>query len=1223
MVYEAFDRRERSTVALKVLRTAEADALYRFKKDFRSLADLHHPNLVRFYELFTEEGVWFFSMELVPGVDFVEWLTGVPAAGVPAADGAASELDAGRPPGTTAAVPSSAPDYHRVRRALRQLARGLHTVHRHGMVHRDIKPSNVLVAPADGRPGGERVVLLDFGLATELEPAAAQPSTLPQMVGTPAYMSPEQALALPGTPASDWYGVGVMLYQVLAGVLPFQGSVAEIIAAKQFGKPPNLRRRLADLPQDLEELCRGLLDPDPETRLPGPEVLERLERSPAADHPVPFVGRRELLADLAAAFGRSRRRAVAVHLSGVSGIGKTALLQRFTDEVKRADEEAVVLTGRCYLQESVPYKALDSLIDNLSRYLLSRPQEEVAALLPDEVAALTRLFPVLLRVEAVADAWRSALADSAAGEPTDPQRVRRRAFAALRQLLARLAARRPLVLLIDDLQWGDLDSVVLLDELFRPPDPPALLLVVCYRSEDQGSSPFLRALAEHRAALGWRGVEVREAELGELSMAESEELVRALSRQGHGVPADQLAGLVREAGGSPLFLCELARHGAVPDLAPAREGRLRRLLSARIDALAPAARQLLQVIAVAGQPLDLEVARQAAGLASGVGEAVAELRTRRLARQLATGSRDEVETYHDRIRETVLTGLDRQALRRVHHHLALALESSGRADPETLAVHFRATEEVDRARAYALSAAARAEEALAFERAARLYRLALDLAPQDDGERYRIEVRLGAALADAGHSHEAAETYLRAVRRSGDSDPLEVQRHAAEKLLISGHIDRGLAVLRHVLRQVGMGLESRRWRALLDLRWRRLWLRLRGFRFRPRRSAECDPAWLRRVDTCWSVEIGLCLVNVLHASQFHARHLQMALAGGEPQRVARGLAMEIFFGHLEGRDTGDLEELAKSLAEGVEGRYPRCLTAMAGGMRACSLGRWRRADDLLARAGEELSEIRTGAWEIDTVQHFRVIARLALGRWRELFAELPSLLKPAVAQGDLYLELHLRHWVECLRELADDRPERAREILGQTLSRWSHEGFHYQHFGHLYAAVQADLYRGRGRSAWRRVAERWDDLEASRIQRLELVRVQSHDLRGRSALAAAGDEDPRRRRRWLARSAADGRALERVGSTWSRGLGLVLAAGVAELSGRRREAGPRLEAAATAFAEVGMEVHLATVRRRLAELAGRDDEIAAADRELREFGVRNPGRMAAVLAPGWERDSAT
>ena len=218
MVYEAFDRRERSTVALKVLRTAEADALYRFKKDFRSLADLHHPNLVRFYELFTEEGVWFFSMELVPGVDFVEWLTGVPAAGVPAADGAASELDAGRPPGTTAAVPSSAPDYHRVRRALRQLARGLHTVHRHGMVHRDIKPSNVLVAPADGRPGGERVVLLDFGLATELEPAAAQPSTLPQMVGTPAYMSPAQALALPGTPASDWYGVGVMLYQVLAGV---------------------------------------------------------------------------------------------------------------------------------------------------------------------------------------------------------------------------------------------------------------------------------------------------------------------------------------------------------------------------------------------------------------------------------------------------------------------------------------------------------------------------------------------------------------------------------------------------------------------------------------------------------------------------------------------------------------------------------------------------------------------------------------------------------------------------------------------------------------------------------------------------------------------------------------------------------------------------------------------------------------------------------------------
>ncbi|MEM8996004.1 MAG: protein kinase, partial [Acidobacteriota bacterium] len=74
VVYEAYDRREQALVALKVLRQAEADALYRFKKGFRSLADLRHPNLVSFYELMNHGGMWFFSMELIPGRELTEAL---------------------------------------------------------------------------------------------------------------------------------------------------------------------------------------------------------------------------------------------------------------------------------------------------------------------------------------------------------------------------------------------------------------------------------------------------------------------------------------------------------------------------------------------------------------------------------------------------------------------------------------------------------------------------------------------------------------------------------------------------------------------------------------------------------------------------------------------------------------------------------------------------------------------------------------------------------------------------------------------------------------------------------------------------------------------------------------------------------------------------------------------------------------------------------------------
>ena len=144
---------------------------------------------------------------------------------------------------------------------------------------------------------------------------------------------------------------------------------------------------------------------------------------------------------------------------------------------------AATKTNRCLTRRST------GLIDDSSRYLSSIPRHDVDDLMPPDVAALTRVFPVMLQVQAIA----SAHADRGLGS-ADPLGLRRRAFKALRELLERLARRQPLVIWVDDLQWADADSVVLLEDLLRPPGSPAMLTLLSFRSEETAAKPFLQAL---------------------------------------------------------------------------------------------------------------------------------------------------------------------------------------------------------------------------------------------------------------------------------------------------------------------------------------------------------------------------------------------------------------------------------------------------------------------------------------------------------------------------------------------------------------------------------------------------------------------------------------------------------------------------------------------------------------------------------------------------------
>src|SRR5439155_1814136 len=187
---------------------------------------------------------WFFTMELVRGKNFVEHV--------------------GRPC-----------DEARLRAVLPQLVSALDAIHRAGHVHRDIKPSNVLV----GHDG--RLVLLDFGLIIAQHERAQSKDDV-WMIGTPAFMAPEQAEGSVVGPAADWYGVGVMLFLALTGVMPFEGSATEILLAKRSREAPAPHDRAKNVPADLDALCIDLLRTDPSQR-PTAEAIRARLGMPASD----------------------------------------------------------------------------------------------------------------------------------------------------------------------------------------------------------------------------------------------------------------------------------------------------------------------------------------------------------------------------------------------------------------------------------------------------------------------------------------------------------------------------------------------------------------------------------------------------------------------------------------------------------------------------------------------------------------------------------------------------------------------------------------------------------------------------------------------------------------------------------------------------------------------------------------------------------------------------
>src|SRR5579872_5643459 len=1166
VVYEAFDRERRQLVALKTLLHFDPSALYLFKQEFRTLADVSHANLVRLHELVVDDARRvFFTMELVRGTDFIRYVQrpdAAPAPGQRASSLLPPVVDRAtvRPAGPAfvrqepSALHGTPADVDRLRSALRQLVGAVNALHVAGKMHRDIKPSNVLVN-ADGR-----AVVLDFGGATMLKAVSGSSS---QMVGTATYMAPEQADDAPPTPAADWYSVGVMLYEALVGQPPFRGAIADVLTMKHSVDPAPPAARVTGVPADLDALCRALLHRDPSMRPSGPEILMRLGETPSSVPPpscghgqtepqAAVVGREPQLRALRQAFEDTRRGAsFTVRVGGESGMGKSTTVHRFLDDLA-ATGEALVLRGRAYERETVPYKAVDAVIDALSRHLVQLPEHD-APPAPADAGLLVSLFPVLGQVPFLRVRGERPI--------DDPHALRNRAFDALRDLLSSLVERSPVVIFIDDAQWGDVDSAALLLELLRPPKPPSLLLILTHRAVDGRPGPFLAELRDR-----WpEGADASHVEVGPLDVEDGYRLAMQLLGGTDEIARRTARAVARESRGSPFLIDELVRSnrgvfsatGATLAILT-----LDQMVDERLERMPEDARRFVEVVAVGARPLPMPIAMRAAGLDAGRADAILPVAcARRFTRTGQRGGEDVVESVHDRIRETLIARLAGDSLRDHHVKLAHALEEAPGADAEAVAAHWLAAGETQRAARLAQEAAEQAAGKLAFDRAARLFRLALDNAPESSGAAVqRLRVRLAETLQLAGRHAESADMYLAATEGAAPDQRVELQRAAAEQLLTTGRIDEGTEVLRRVLEAVGMRAPRSPLAAVFWLLVFRIWLVFRGLGGREREPDEVSREDRVRVDTLFTVSIGFSNVNVILGACMQARHLIEALRVGDRFQLLRAIALEAAHMAAGGAPIGKRERdlfatarrmAARSGSEEAVGFTHGCL-----GIGLFLRGRWLEARAMLDRR-DAMTHSRSG------LAHARLFAAHTYyftGEFAENRRRMGRLLDDAQDRGDVYTIVNLRTSTEIRPMLVRDDPDGAWRVVREGLAQWTDKGLLVQHWQALVYGADIDLYAGKAADAHERLEQTMPALRKSFNLASGFSRAITSFVRGRAAIGsiAANPEQAAARISHARRMAAD---LGKEPNPWTGILAALVTAATENAAGNRNAAAAALEVA--------------------------------------------------------------
>lgn len=807
VVYRARDPRLDRDVAIKLippLRVGSGNE-ERFQREARVVAQMDHPAIVPIHDYGRHEGALFFVMPLLDGTTLRQLVK-----------------EDRLPLMNTVEVGT-------------QVAEALDYSHSQGILHRDVKPENIMVR---SERGNLRVRVMDFGLARDLGDSRI---TLTEglMVGTPAYLSPEQILGKHLDPRSDIYSLGVVLYECLAGEPPFTGPLHTTI--ERIRKEPAcplsdrgleldgelerivlccLAKRPSDRPASGRELAAALASYRRKLREGGRAgvvaVRGRQRRHSNTPPGTPLVGREEELETLLGSLEHAADgQCQLVLLAGEAGTGKTRLLEELEARVRQRPIR--VLRGLFAESEGAsPYQGLSDLILD---YFRNAKRPDRTPDLGDLAAELLPLFPVLSEIEPLR---RAALAypppaeRPEAGEPVDDEATAPgsiRVFELLASTLSRLLDGRPALLLLENLHRGEI-SIDALAYMVRRLAPTPTVIVGSYRpSEVDRGHPFERFLDSFRDNPGCRTLHLKpldrssfhqllEALIGTAALRE--DLVDSLFEATEGNPffAQELVRTLNESGEihrdeSGGFM--LAGETELP--ARALPATMQQAIEKRLERLPTGQQRLLATASVLGKQFEfrdllaLALDRHGAGIAAT--EADLEDDVDALVRQgLLVEDRksrgDQLRFASGIVRNVLYSEIPRRRRRSLHRRLAEHLERrhTGRLDRvhASLVHHFYEGDVPEKTVVYALALAHNLLETWSPEDAIRACKKALEFAEEEEvedarrvqAELHRLVAQAHSALGQSSSALLRADKALKAYREIGSlKDAAEVALFAA------------------------------------------------------------------------------------------------------------------------------------------------------------------------------------------------------------------------------------------------------------------------------------------------------------------------------------------------------------------------------------------------------------------------------------------------------------